>query len=271
MATLTTLERGAVYGVSGLPWCAETLVSAKSLKRVMPGLPLELHIDRNTQSKLPEHINLEEYFDYVEVYDEFDHWRGPKFSAMLSTRFKQNLYLDGDTFVTGPIDELFEVLEQFDITAAHAPQRIHPKSISSGLYDVIPPVPDIFPEFNAGVVSYRNNEQVRLVIEEWLRLFELGRNGVGYTMDQPAMRSALYHSQLRIHTLLPEYNLRADIPNIIKGPAKIIHAHGKLAKIAQHVNTKPWGIRIVQAPKELIAGKKPRGARLKAAKQTQKL
>ena len=83
MDTLTTLERGAVYGVSGLPWCAETLVSAKSLKRVMPGLPLELHIDRNTQSKLPEHINLEEYFDFVEVYDEFDHWRGPKFSAML--------------------------------------------------------------------------------------------------------------------------------------------------------------------------------------------
>ena len=41
-------ERGVSYGVSGAPYIEETLVSAQSLKRCMPELPLSLVTDRLT-------------------------------------------------------------------------------------------------------------------------------------------------------------------------------------------------------------------------------
>lgn len=256
-----SLNRGVVYGVSGLPWCRETLVSAMSLKKVMPELASELHIDQATCDLLPDNIKLSEYFDFVEIYDEFPHWRGPKFSAMLSKRFEKVLYLDGDTYIAERIDELFDVLEHFDIAAAHAPQRIHPKSIKAGLYNVIPKVPEVFPEYNAGVVSYRCNDKTDKFIKHCLSLYELGVEKTGYTMDQPAMRSALYHSDLRLHTLTPEYNLRAGMPNVVKGKVKIVHAHGELAKMAKHFNSGFLGMRVVKAPAQLFAGKNPKGVK----------
>ncbi len=55
------MERGIVYGVSHLPYLKETIYSAKSAKLHMPDIPTELHIDQETISQIPEHINLNNY------------------------------------------------------------------------------------------------------------------------------------------------------------------------------------------------------------------
>lgn len=252
-------ERGAVYGVSGLPWLRETLISAASLRRQMPELPLELHINRATCELLPDGVALESFFNFISESESFPHWRGPKFAALRSTRFVNSLYRDGDTYVTARLDELFELLDRFDIAAMPAPQRIHRRALACGLYEMFPPVPAAFPEYNDGVMPFRRSRLVGEFFDHWRALVEQGLEAKGYRMDQATFRVALYHSGLRVCALTPEHNLRAGVPNVVKGEVKVIHAHGRLAQLAQHVNTASAGMRVYMPRRDLLYGFMPKG------------
>jgi len=253
------LEKGVVYGVSGLPWLRETIVSAASLKRCMPDMPIELHIAKETTDLLSEEVDLSIFFDFIVIHDTYEHWRSLKFEALKSDRFGKILFLDVDTYITGRFDELFDVLDKFDITAMHAPQRIHPASIESGLYDLYPDVPISFPEYNAGVISFRRNKQVIDFIDQWFEFYERGRKEKNYFMDQPAFRVAMYHSDIRICALTPEYNLRAGVPNVVKGDIKIIHAHGYLEQLASSIDLYSEQIRVIMPQNEILFGMIPKG------------
>jgi hypothetical protein len=189
-------EKGVCYGISGLPWLKEVLVSAASMKKEMPELPLELHIDQETHHQLDRKQQLLSFFDFVSVHEVPKHWRTLKFSALKSRRFEKVLFLDGDTYITGDITGLFDLLDHFDIAAMPAPQRIHSQAIESGLFDLFPSVPEVFPEYNTGVISFRQNEKTAGLIKHWEELFEKGLQQKGYPMDQAALRVSLYHSDL---------------------------------------------------------------------------
>ncbi len=249
-----SLDRGIVYGASGLPWLLETLVSAVSARQHMPELPIDLHIDQETFQKASQLTDLNKFFDVVEAHNDFEHWRSPKFKALTSMRFDRILYLDGDTLITDRIDELFDCLDQFDIAAMPAPQRIHIKVIESGLDKVFPPVPACFTEYNGGVMSYKRSDDTRHFFSEWVRLHKLGVNVKNYQMDQAAFRVSLYYSNLRILALWPEYNLRYGVPNIVKDKVKIVHAHGNLKIIEQEVNEGAGHMRFIQANRKHFYG-----------------
>jgi hypothetical protein len=256
----TEAECGVVYGVSGLPWLRETLISAASVRTQMPGVCIDLHIDQETCDKASEFVNIDDFFDLVCRYDKFDHWRSPKFSALQAMRFERCLYLDGDTYVTDRIDELFEALDRFDIAIMPAPQRISRHSIEVGLLDILPPVPACFTEYNGGVIAYRRSDSMRLFFQEWMRLHELGMREKEFMMDQAAFRASLYYSELRILALWPEYNLRFGVPNIVKDRVKIVHAHGDLAAIARQVNSEAGKMRITRPVAQLFEGRQSRHA-----------
>ncbi|MBU0487749.1 MAG: hypothetical protein KKA07_11730 [Bacteroidetes bacterium] len=253
------IERGVVFGVSNLPWLQETLLSAATLKRNMPELPIELHIDKRTAELLPDTINLESFFDFVCQFDSFANWRDPKFSALRSKRFSKVLYLDGDTYILDRLDELFDLLDNFDIAAMPAPQRIHSNSIACGLYDIFPTVPASFPEYNAGVMPFLSGQQFDEFVDYWQELYEQGFQQKKYRMDQAALRVALFHSKLRLCALTPEYNLRAGVPNVVKDKVKIIHAHGFLKEIDREANDLHPQIRVVKPNRELLFGFFPKG------------
>ncbi len=252
------IDRGVVYGISGLPWLNEALVSAKSLKQVMPELPIELHIDRNTLEQLGGQQSLAPFFDFITVHPAPAHWRTLKFAALGSKRFSRTLFLDSDTYLTDGIGDLFDITDQFDIGIFPAPQRIHDQALKSRFFELFPTVPLLFPEHNTGVISFAHNQKTIEFLKQWELFYEEGLKKVGYTMDQASARVALYHSDLRIFSLPPEVNFRAMVPNIVKGKVRIIHAHGDLEAIAGEINNKE-GMRIIVPNRNLLSGFLPKG------------
>ena len=81
--------------------------------------------------------------------------------------FEKTLFLDADTYVGGGLEQIFELLERFDVAAAHAPNR---SPVDVGL-------PVSFPELNTGVLAIRRNRRTRRLLARWHQL-HLGETGV---------------------------------------------------------------------------------------------
>ena len=128
-----------------------------------------------------------------------------KHQAMLNTEYELNLVLGSDTYALSPlVNSIFELLQQFDFAVAHAPYRIVSMPDSEKI-----PVPESFPEFNCDVIAYRKNNKVLKFIEQWQSFYR--QDKFGHTHDQGTFRYLLYHSDLRIATLPPEFNYRGDV------------------------------------------------------------
>lgn len=248
---------GIVYGVSGLAWFAETIVSAISCKKHMPTIPIELFIDSTTHKQLQTSINCYDYFDYVTMYEDHNNWRSAKFKALQFSRFEKTLYLDNDTYITDTIEELFSLLNRFDIALMPSIKRINPKTTTEKFIEILPYTPLSFPEYNGGVFLFRKNEVVTSFLNLWIKLFKKTFRETEYKMDQMSLRAAIYHSAVSMTAITPEYNFIASKPNIIEGKIKIIHSHGSLEAINQQVNRNDKGIRMIPANRHLTVGMTP--------------
>jgi len=205
-------SRGIVYVATGKPYVLEAAESAKTVRQKMPGIPIVLYTN--------EQISLPDIFDRVILLKKFSGRHLDKINPLLEFPFERMLFLDSDTIVCQPCEELFDLLEWFDFAAAAEPAR-HPDSYK------IPGIPPSFAEVNTGVMLYRACEPVAELFREWLKLAIAGQEKTPPDVhDQPAFREALAKSRVRFYTLPPEYNLRADFPSFLPAGAelKILHA-----------------------------------------------
>lgn len=250
---------GIVYGVSKLPWVNELLVSVASVKTHMPDVLVHIHMDEETLHSIPDVVDLNRFIDDIHIYDSEATFRSSKFSALANPPCDRNIFLDTDTYVHHPVYELYEALDRFDIGAMIAPQRIHGQSIEKDFYSHFKSVPLSFPEYNNGVVPFKKNDKYFRFMEDYQSVYLQGVEKAGYKMDQPSFRVALYHSEMRLYPLSPEYNFRANIVNVVKGKVKVIHGHGHLKTIALLANEKEESIRVLPPRRELLSGKIPKG------------
>ncbi len=227
------MRRGVVYACSHQRWLAETLVSAESCRRHMPELEREIYLTAPLCEAAG--TDLDRHFTRVIVLEGSEHPARPRFDSVVRTTLDQALFIDGDTLFLAPVHELFELLDDFDIALAAAPQYLSPKARRLGIYEMLPPVSLAQPEWNTGVLVARMDGAFREMSKTWSGLYATTRSK-GFAMDQAAMRSALVHSRLRVATLPNNYNLRALLPQLIAGDVKILHAHGDLKKIAGYIN-----------------------------------
>lgn len=188
--------------------------SAGSVKERLR-LPIHLFLSGDTKENLSD-------FDYVHRLPK----RSAKFWYLDSTRFfvqavqelrgyDQLLYLDVDTYICCPCLDLFQVLDQFDLAMGQSPQR---DAIASAIG-----TPPAFTTMSIGVIAFRNNERVRLFLDDWLDRYE--KNADRYDdNDQASLRDALYeNAMIRWLTLPPEYNLRFDFGAWVVGQVRILH------------------------------------------------
>jgi hypothetical protein len=99
-------------------------------------------------------------------------------------------------------------------------------------------VPDAFPEYNTGVILFKNTELVRNLLVDWYELFtsQLDANSIS-SQDQPSFRYLLYKSDIRFATLTPEYNCRFTIGAMVSHRVKILHGRtDDYKKIAKEIN-----------------------------------
>jgi hypothetical protein len=231
------MRRGAIYVAFGQEYVSEALVSAASLKRHMPDLPVTLFCGGDVASPHLDHV-------VRAARDASLPGCAAKIPHIAASPYERTLFLDSDTYVCGDLAPLFALTEAFDLAAAHSPTR--------AIYEV-EGVPDSFPEFNTGVILFRRSPEVQAALSSWAELFSrhlerLGRGEIRWVRpadrrwhalnDQGAFREALYFSSVRVATLPPEYNCRFYAPGFVEGPVRILHGRGlDLSSVAASINS----------------------------------
>lgn len=226
------MSRGAIYIAFGRKYVDEAVFSAKALKS-FSDIAVTLFTDASVTSPSIDTI----------VLIKPEHRRA-KVDFISRSPYERTLYLDSDTQVVRDISDAFDVLERFDVAAVHDHSRK-----SSRWAKVIPEydrIPYAFPEFNGGVMLFRRSERTDCFFDLWRRYFYRYCE-VTNGQDQASLRISLWESDVAIHSLPFEYNvrnqrIRQKIADRASKPAehgllkpRILHWHG-LNK------AKPWSI-----------------------------
>lgn len=221
---------GVVYIATGPRFVEEAKTSLRSLRMHHPEWPVVLFTDG-------EGDFCGDGFSDVRRIENPEHSFADKIGPLGASPFEKTLFLDTDTHVCAPLDDLISLLGRVDLAAAHAPMRVTWPQ---------PGIPDAFPEINSGVLAWRKSEGTDAFFAAWERLYREHVATTGQKDDQPALRRALFESNLRLGILPPEYNFRTVLPSFAgRGPVKIIHGrHGDMASIERLVN-RSRGCRVV--------------------------
>ena len=189
------MNRGVLYIVFGDEFIQEMKFSAESVKKYNPDLPITVFSDRNVEC---------EFIDDVQIM-EVRHMR-PKIDYINQAPYEQTLFLDTDTIVNHKLDDLFGILEKYDIALAHDLARKRKK-----FFYTIPEygkIPYSFSEVNTGVMVFNKNERVQKLFEAWRENFYKYYNVVPW--DQPSFRISLWQSDVSLYVLPVEYNIRSQ-------------------------------------------------------------
>lgn len=214
--------RGFVYVATGEGYVAEARRSAASLRAHHPRAAIALLTDVATAAAAP--------FDHVITLATARHDPSDKIAA-IDAPFDEIVFLDTDTFVCGPIDELFDLLATHYIAAL-------PENHRGWDYD-LPGVPACFAEFNTGVIAFRRTPAVQRFFAAWRAAYDELRAAQNLKNDQPAFRRALFDSALRVATLPSEFHFLANVPNYTMWEVRLLHRRGDLPAIAREVNARP--------------------------------
>lgn len=199
-------EFGVIYVASGEKYVDEAAVSAMSVRRHMPEIPIHLHTDLQ---------DVPEVFDTVSEILDCRYNCHDKVPPLIDSPFEKTLFLDTDTYLCEPIEEIITLLDRFDFLMCHTPFR-DPNPIGG--------IPACFTEFNTGVLAFRKNEHTDRCLQRWLELYA----EMGHKADQPAFRRALWEDlDIRYYILPPEYNFRTIFPGFIGGGSRVKVIHGR--------------------------------------------
>lgn len=206
-----TGNRGVTYYATEEPFIEEAKRSAASLKR-------HNDIDATIFSHREVNSNL---FDNNVLIEQVPNFYYDRINTFIESPHEHSLHLDTDTTIAGDIEPIFELLERFDIVAAHNETRDTTRP-QEKYAETDMCVPEAFPEYQCGVIAYRNTDKVRDVFEEWQRIYETYPD----QHDQPAFREALYNSDLHIGTIPPEFNCLTNFPGYVQESVRIFHWAG---------------------------------------------
>lgn len=189
----TGADQGVIFVATGARYIRCAIAAARSVQATNPGLPIALFTDDTAlagqQAGLFAHL-----LNIGEVHHR------SKIDCMARSPFARTLFLDADIRVLEDITEMFQLLDRHDISMAHAHARNRPQT--QAVWQT--PLPDAFPQFNTGVLLYRLTPAVQALFDDWQTAYRKA----GFRKDQVTLRELLWHSDLRLATLPPEYNIR---------------------------------------------------------------
>ncbi len=184
------MSKGVLYIAVGESYTEMAIASAKSIKHHNQNLKIHLFTDQqNIQSA---------YVDSFGIID--DPHRRSKVDYISESPFNETLYLDADTFILENIEGLFEILMRYDLAIAHA----HKRNIEATLQNWRKDIPSAFPQMNSGVILYKKNDRTEKLFKDWKTAFHES----DFKKDQVTLRELIWLSDLQVHILPPEYNIR---------------------------------------------------------------
>ena len=149
--------------------------------------------------------------------------------------------------MTANLNDFFQVLERFDVVGASVRYRSSPRRLKKWRLEL----PLAFLKINCGVLLYRRNEKTLEFFAKWVAAIETG----GFQRDQVPFREVLWLSDLRFHTVGPEYNTRSinisPLPSKLPLPLilhiKALHSESKIKRIAAQMLLMPLKLRLRRA------------------------
>jgi hypothetical protein len=189
-------DRGVLYVATGPSHIRAALRSARTVRDTNPSLPIHLFAD-STAHGFNFSAESGPLTSWAEIADP--HSRS-KVDYMVRTPFARTLYLDTDTRVLCGLNDLFGLLDRFDVALAHA----HRRGGATRQEGWVSRIPEAFPMFNSGVILYNLNAETMPFFETWQQSY----HAAGLLHDQETLREVLWSAGLRIATLPPEYNVR---------------------------------------------------------------
>ena len=189
------MSRGVLYIVFGENFIQEMKFSAESVKQHNPDLHITVFSDRSVEC---------DFVDDVQIMNEVRHLR-PKIDYISLAPYDQTLFLDTDTIINHNLEDLFGILEKYDLALVHDLARKRKK-----FFNTIPEygqIPYSFSEVNTGVMAFNKNDKVIKLFEAWRENFYKYYNVVPW--DQPSFRISLWKSDASLYVLPVEYNIRS--------------------------------------------------------------
>lgn len=237
-------ERVAFWILSGERYIEEARQSAATLRAHMPNLARILYTPDSG-------VRCGGEFDEVRALPARQHdiWYldSTHYFAWVLDDNEQDahlLWLDSDTYTVAPFNDLFELLDRFDLAGAHAPGRVTTNTVR--------PIPASFPEINIGVLAMRNNAAMHYFARMWYRYYSTSPNVYGNN-DQGSFRESLWRfvddvtllDNFNFYVVPPEFNCRL-FGAFLKGRVRILHGrHPDMPRLAQECNAE-LGMRLWQ-------------------------
>lgn len=217
---------GVLFVVTGSHFTAAATDAARTVAATNPWLKIGIFTDQEQVDPL---------FHFVGRIHAGESRR--KHEYIGRSPFSRTLYLDSDVRVVGGLEDLFRLLERYDIAGTHVRYRTSPRRLGKHQLDI----PKAFPQINCGVLLYRKCPAVDQLFHTWIELYRDG----GFTRDQIPFREALWQSDARFYAFAPEYNMRwiplwpskAPLPVILH--IKALHAHSPVKRVLTHLLLQP--------------------------------
>jgi len=254
----TTLERpplppdhtrGVIYYNRGTGCIARMIVSLESLRKHYHG-KITLFLEGEHAPELVESFRKEFNCDII-----FDN--NPETTTYVRaveiccrTPYDITIWMDADTLVLGPVDELFEAAADYDLAIVHfALWKSNGPMISGRIReykavvpDFIQPALDFGPAINCGVYAFRKDTPF---LKEWNWLSKHGEKVKTWDKKKQRWNTGLFiPDEKACQVLLPRYKINMLPPkfnvSVIHDPGtqdiRVIHFHGR-----KHVFDVPFG------------------------------
>lgn len=205
------MTNGYLYIAIGEMFRYEAERSARSLRR-FTDFPVCLVTD-DAEFTSPQ-------FDQIIYVENIGRSFEVKITGMQMSPFDRTVFLDSDTFVCNPIDDIFEFLDYFDMACT-----LDVNGYSLSFWAQYQPeykikLKGVLHEFNTGVVGFKKNADVAAFMVEWLAI----HRELKMYADMPTFREAFVRHPIRIGILPQEFNLTGlKSMVIVYGKVKVIH------------------------------------------------
>jgi len=206
-------SQGFLYVATGDQFVDEASRSVRSLRKWSPHAEVSLVTDAEVSAP---------GFDNVIVIEpDLDHdnqWKYGslfKVTGLLASPYDRTFFVDTDTHFCDSCEELFPLLEFFDLLICHAPLDVSKVEANgqtlSGYYP-----------YNTGVIVFNNTSKVRSFIEDWSLCYR--KRIETYTGNQPPFMEALLRHDIKTYVVQSVYNFRTPyLVAFVDKKVKIIH------------------------------------------------
>ena len=218
------MKNGYIYIALGTSFYKECISSAKILKNFTK-YPIHLFTDQKEISNKEKELFIS--IDQVKNL----HIRS-KVDYISSSPFENTIYLDTDIIVVRDIDELFELLKNYDVLATLDTAR--KRENISKLIKEYEKIPYAFGEVNGGLLGYSKNAKIN-ILNKWPNVFYKYMDKTG-GWDQPSLRILLWKNKTSLYILPPEFNVRSKkLLEKVKNN-KIIFGEGHMSPRIYHMH-----------------------------------